>query len=141
MILNIHPNNGLAIYDQIVRQVNFAVASGALRSGELVPSVRQLARELAINPNTVARAYQQLQSQEVIEPVRGQGLQVTATALKRCRQARIQMIRERLRSVMQEAKQSRLEFDQLRDLVGRELAVVQRAQNEEKPSDARNSTG
>ena len=131
MILNIHPSNGLAIYDQIVRQVNFAVASGVLRSGELVPSVRQLARELAINPNTVARAYQQLQSQDVIEPIRGQGLQITTTAAKRCRQTRVQMIRERLRSVMQEAALSRLEFDQLRELIDQELAAVQRAQNEE----------
>ena len=53
MFLSIDPHNGLAIYDQIVRQVKFTVACGGLRKGELVPSVRELARELAINPNSL----------------------------------------------------------------------------------------
>jgi hypothetical protein len=55
VFFHIDPHNGLAIYDQIVRQVKFAVAGGVLKSGELVPSVRELARELAINPNTIAK--------------------------------------------------------------------------------------
>ena len=46
MFLNIDPRNGLAVYEQIVRQVKFAVADGVLESGELIPSVRELAREL-----------------------------------------------------------------------------------------------
>ena len=60
MFLHIEPTNGLAIYDQIVRQIKFAVAGGGLPPGEMAPSVRELARELAVNPNTVARAYNQL---------------------------------------------------------------------------------
>ena len=55
MFLSIDPHNGLAIYDQIVRQVKFAVACGALRKGELVPSVRELARELAVFREEAAR--------------------------------------------------------------------------------------
>lgn len=47
MFLQIDAHNGLAVYDQIVRQVKFAVADGALTAGELIPSVRELARELA----------------------------------------------------------------------------------------------
>ena len=57
MFFHIDPSNGLAIYSQIVRQIKFAVAGEALRPGEMVPSVRELARELAVNPNTVSRAY------------------------------------------------------------------------------------
>ncbi|MCA9144036.1 MAG: GntR family transcriptional regulator, partial [Planctomycetales bacterium] len=78
MFLNINPANGIAIYDQVVRQVKFAVAQGAVKPGNLVPSVREMARELAINPNTVARAYQQLQTDGVLEQVRGMGLEVAA---------------------------------------------------------------
>ncbi len=86
MFLNINPSNGIAIYDQVVRQVKFAVAQGAVKPGNLVPSVREMARELAINPNTVARAYQQLQTDGVLEQVRGMGLEVAADAVKhRCR--------------------------------------------------------
>ena len=80
MFIHIDPAGGLAVYDQIVRQVKFAVADGAVASGELVASVRELARELAINPNTVARAYRQLQDDGVLEPVRGRGLAVTSDA-------------------------------------------------------------
>jgi len=84
MFFQIDPSNGLAIYDQVVRQIKFAIAGGALKAGELIPSVRELARELAINPNTVARAYRCLQDEGVLEPVRGQGLAVTAGACERC---------------------------------------------------------
>ena len=68
MLYHIDPSNGLAIYEQIARQVKFAVAQGALRTGDLVPSVRELAQTLAVNPNTVARAYRDLQSDGVAPP-------------------------------------------------------------------------
>ena len=51
MFIHIDPINGLAIYEQVVRQVKFAVARGALKPGNLVPSVREMARDLTINPN------------------------------------------------------------------------------------------
>ena len=85
MFLHIQPSDGLAIYDQVVRQVKFAVASGAVRTGEFVPSVRELAKELAINPNTVSRAYRQLQDDGVLETVRGTGLAVAKGAAQLCR--------------------------------------------------------
>ncbi len=57
--------NGLPVYDQVVRQVKFAVAAKLLKEGDLIPSVRDLARELTISPNTVSRAYRQLQDDGV----------------------------------------------------------------------------
>src|SRR6476660_7089612 len=125
MFLQIDPHNGLAIYDQIVRQVKFADAGGVLRSGEMIRSVRELARELAINPNTIARAYRQLQDDGVLEPVRGTGLEVSAGAAERCRSERLKLIRSRIRQVLTEAKQSRLDFDGLRALVEKELAALE----------------
>jgi GntR family transcriptional regulator len=124
MFFTIDPSDGLAIYDQVVRQVKFAVAGGVVRVGELVPSVRELARELTINPNTVARAYRQLQADRVLEPVRGTGLAVAHGADQLCRQERVRLIRNRLRQVLFEARQSRLETGQLRSLVESELASV-----------------
>ena len=125
MFFKIDLSNGLAIYQQVARQVKFAVAGGALKAGELVPSVRELARELAINPNTVARAYRDLQAEGVLEAVRGTGLQVTAGADRRCRNERVGMIRERLQQVLLEAKQSRLGAGQLRALVENELTAIE----------------
>ncbi|HTQ38784.1 MAG TPA: GntR family transcriptional regulator [Pirellulales bacterium] len=122
MFFHIDPHNGLAIYDQIVRQLKFAVASGALKSGELIPSVRELARELAINPNTIARAYRQLQEDDVLQSVRGTGLEVATGAGERCRNERLKLIRTRLRQVLAEAKQSKLNSKDLRELVEKELS-------------------
>jgi GntR family transcriptional regulator len=126
MFLHIDPHNGLAIYDQIVRQIKFAVAGGALKSGELIPSVRELARELAINPNTIARAYRQLQDDNVLQSVRGTGLEVATGAAERCRSERLKLIRTRLRQVMTEAKQSRIDLRGLRELVEKELAAIEK---------------
>jgi GntR family transcriptional regulator len=125
IFFHIEPHNGLAIYDQIVRQLKFAVAGGVLTSGELVPSVRELARELAINPNTIARAYRQLQDDRVLEPLRGTGLEVATGAAERCRNERLKLIRTRIKQVFQEAKQSRLDVRELRELVEKELAAIE----------------
>jgi GntR family transcriptional regulator len=125
MFFSIDPRDGLAIYEQIVRQVKFAVASGAVKPGELIASVRELARELAINPNTVARAYRQLQDEGLLESLRGTGLAVAGKAVKQCRGERLALIRNRLRQVLAEAKQSRLDADELRTLIDEELAAIE----------------
>jgi GntR family transcriptional regulator len=122
MFFRIESANGLAIYEQIVRQVKFAVAGEALLAGDLVPSVRELSRDLAINPNTVARAYRELQAQGILAPLRGTGLEVTPHAARHCGQERVSLIRDRLRSVLLEARRSRLELDEIRTLIDDELA-------------------
>jgi len=124
MFFHIDPHNGLAIYDQIVRQIKFAVAGGVLRSGEMIPSVRELARDLAINPNTIARAYRQLQDDQVLEPVRGTGLEVAIGAAQRCRQERLSLIRARVRQVLSEARRSGLDADEILKLVETELKLA-----------------
>ena len=125
MFFHIDPSDGLAIYEQVVRQVKFAVACGAVQEGELVPSVRDVARTLAVNPNTVARAYRQLQSDQVLEPLRGTGLLVARGAAVRCREDRLEMIRLRLRQVLDEARRSRLTAEEIRKLVDRELLAIE----------------
>lgn len=126
MFIQIDVSNGLAIYDQVVRQVKFAIAQGTLQPGQRIPSVRELAKELAINPNTVARAYQQLQGDGVLDIVRGLGLEVSATAVKQCRVERQKLVQARLRQALVEAQQSGLTGDELRRLVDTELSVLLR---------------
>ena len=125
MFFSIDFANGLPIYEQVARQVKFAIAGGALKSGELVPSVRELAKQLAINPNTVARAYRDLQTDGVLDSVRGTGLAVAEGAQQRCCRQRVEMIRDRLQQVLTEAKQSQLDPTELRSLVERELETIQ----------------
>ena len=121
MILQIDTTSGIAIYEQVVRQLKFAVASGKLRRGELVPSVRELSKQLAINPNTVARAYRQLQDEEVLESVRGLGMQLMDGAERRCRADRKKMVSSRLKEVLLEARQSGLLRDEVRKILDKEL--------------------
>jgi GntR family transcriptional regulator len=126
MFLQIDAHNGLAVYDQIVRQIKFAVADGALAAGELIPSVREMARELAINPNTVARAYRQLQDDGVLEAVRGTGLAVAGSARRQCQHERTKLIRSRLRTVLEEAVSSGLEPQEIEQLIRAESIAARR---------------
>jgi GntR family transcriptional regulator len=126
MFFRIESANGLAIYEQIVRQVKFAVAGDALQAGDLVPSVRELSRDLAVNPNTVARAYRELQVDGILAPVRGTGLEITSHAAKHCAAERVALIRERLRSVLLEARRSRLDLHEIRSLVDEEVARLEK---------------
>src|SRR6185436_19699157 len=101
----------------IVDQVVYAVANGALAAGELIPSVRELAGKLLVNPNTVARAYQELERQGVVTARRGQGMEVTGEAPTACRAKRRQLAAGRLRAALDEALTSGMALDEVRGLV------------------------
>jgi GntR family transcriptional regulator len=117
MLMRIDASNGLPIYDQIVRQVKFAVAGGAIRPGDLVPSVREMAQQVAVNPNTVAKAYRDLQIDGVLEPLRGEGLRVTQGARKQCQVDRQRLLRDRLRGAVLECRHGGLSTDDIRKLI------------------------
>jgi GntR family transcriptional regulator len=117
MLMRIDASNGLPIYDQIVRQVKFAVAHGAFRPGDLVPSVRELALQIAVNPNTVARAYRDLQVDGVLEPLRGEGLRITKDARKQCQADRQRLLRDRLRGAILECRHGGLDSNDIRKLI------------------------
>ncbi len=128
MQLSIEPNNGIPIFEQLVRQVKFAVAEGVVMPGQLVPSVRELAKSLAINPNTVQRAYLELQNEEVIESLRGRGMAVCAGAKRRCVSDRQMLLGERLTAVVDEAIRSGLEPVRLREMFDKAIKVALRSE-------------
>jgi GntR family transcriptional regulator len=76
-IFHLRPDSGEPIYQQLIRQIKHAVATGALPAGTQLPTVRQLASDLVINPNTVARAYRELEHEGLLEGVPGRGSFVT----------------------------------------------------------------
>lgn len=121
MFFSIDASNGVPIYEQVVRQVKFAIAEEALRPGQLLPSIRALSVDLAINPNTVARAFQQLQSEGILETVRGRGLAVCEGVAERCKQVRRELITERLRSALDEALRGGLEAEAIQAIVQQQL--------------------
>ncbi|OUN01721.1 MAG: hypothetical protein BAA04_12760 [Firmicutes bacterium ZCTH02-B6] len=75
---HVNPHSGVPIYIQLEQQVKTAIAAGVLRAGDRLPTVRELALELTINPNTVARAYRELERAGFIETAPGRGTYVKA---------------------------------------------------------------
>src|SRR5262249_1198008 len=124
MLFAIQTDSPVPIYEQIIAQVTYAIASGALEPGAMIPSVRELAEKLVINANTVARAYQELEQRGVVTAKRGVGMEVTPEAPKVCREQRQTLVRDRIRQALREAASSALPPDDIRQLVEDELARV-----------------
>ena len=80
MLFRPNPSSGVPIYLQLMEQVKHAIETGALRAGEQLPGMRPLAEELVINPNTVAKAYRELEHEGVIELRQGAGAFVSGNA-------------------------------------------------------------
>ena len=78
MLLRPNPSSGVPIYLQLMEQVKHNIETGALRPGEQLPGIRPLAEELVINPNTVAKAYRELEHEGIIELRHGAGAFVSA---------------------------------------------------------------
>jgi GntR family transcriptional regulator len=113
----INPTNGVPIYRQIVEQVLALTASGLLREGDLLPSVRQVARDAAVNPMTVSKAYSRLESEGVVRRVRGQGMQVLAPSQNGTLEQRKQQFRELIEPAMHRARQLGLNRTQIREVI------------------------
>ncbi len=100
MEIRIDPDGAVPIYLQIVHAIKHLVATGRLKPGEQLPTVRELAADLRINPNTVARAYDQLNADSVISTQQGRGTFVR----ERPDQARLSLLRqEQLKAIMDKA--------------------------------------
>jgi GntR family transcriptional regulator len=105
MLLRPNPSSGVPIYLQLMEQVKHGIETGALRPGEQLPGIRPLAEELVINPNTVAKAYRELEHEGVIELRHGAGAFVASngrakktTDRLRAGQTQVDAAVERLRS-------------------------------------------
>jgi len=120
MLIDLSESDGRPIYGRIADGIKFAIAGEVLRPGELAPSVRELSKQLVVNPNTVARAYRDLQAEGLLEPVRGTGLQVASGATERCRLARLEHVRARIRAALDEARETGLGDDEIEAILREE---------------------
>ena len=83
MIFHLNHSSGIPVYLQLMDQVRHAIETGALRAGERLPTIRALAEELVINPNTVVRAYRELQHEGVVELRQGSGAYIGSSMVGR----------------------------------------------------------
>jgi len=85
MIFRLNPSSGIPLYLQLMEQVKHAVETGALREGDQLPTIRKVAEELVMNPNTVVRAYRELEHEGVLELKHGSGAYIRESAGTRAR--------------------------------------------------------
>jgi len=96
MFNTINPKSAMPIYRQIIEQIRRAVAAGQLLPGEQLPSVRELAAQLLVNPNTISRVYRDLEWEGLIETRRGQGTYISSSAASLVDSERLQIIADQL---------------------------------------------
>ena len=117
MKLHISSHDGVPIYLQIVNQVKYLVASGRLEPGEELPPIRVLAEQLLINPNTVARAYRELELAGVVTKRRTAGTYVSDTTSPLARRERLKIVTERIDALLAEARQMNINTETLIELL------------------------
>jgi GntR family transcriptional regulator len=113
MVFQLNFKSGKPVYLQMVDQVKAAAASGVVRTGEALPSIRPLAEELRVNRNTVAKAYAELERQGVIETLAGKGCFVRANHSPYTREIRVRLVTEKIDEAVVQAHHlqvSRTEF-------------------------------
>jgi GntR family transcriptional regulator len=117
MIIRVQPGLGVPIYLQIESQVKHAIAAGALKLDNALPSVRKLATELRVNPNTVARAYQNLERDGILRTVPGGGCYVSSQSPGLLKSEKLRRLRPMAMQLAVEAKQLRLARAELLQLL------------------------
>jgi GntR family transcriptional regulator len=115
--IHISPNDGVPIYLQIVNQVKYQVASGRLSPGEELPPIRVLAEQLIVNPNTVARAYRELEAAGVVVKRRTAGTYVSESGSPLARRERLRILTERADALLAEARQMNIGFEEVIELL------------------------
>jgi GntR family transcriptional regulator len=131
LFINIDPSSGLPIYIQIAQQIKTAVAMGRLQPEEPLPSVRQLAVELAVNPNTVARAYLDLEIEGVIYKRQGAGTFVSSQGVEMSKGERRRVLNELLEKALVEGVNLGISERDLRDAFEQMLEKILQARTPE----------
>jgi len=117
--IRISPQDGLPLYRQIMQQIKHLVASGRLRPGDELLPVRVLAEQLLINPNTVVRAYRELELEGVLYKRRGAGTYVAEGKSPLAKSEQRKRINELVDGLVVEAAQLNIDLDSLVDTVRR----------------------
>ena len=127
MQIHLSSSDGVPIYRQIVNQVKYLVASGRLVPGERLPPVRKLAEQLVVNPNTVARAYRELESESVVTARRGAGAFVSDDGSPLARREQSKIINDRIDALLAEASNMNVDTKMLIKLVRRRSRLIKPA--------------
>ncbi len=121
MFFKLTPTTGQPLYLQLMQQVRHAVETGALRDGEQLPGIRTLAEELVVSPNTVAKAYSELEHEGLLEMRHGSGAFVCVKRRTRSLADQVQIARRRLRDLIERLREDGLLDEEIRRAFEAEL--------------------
>lgn len=131
MQIHISANDGVPIYLQIVHQVKYLVASGRLSPGEELPPIRVLAEQLLVNPNTVARAYRELETAGVVVKRRTAGTYVSDAGSPLDQRERLRILTQRVDTLLAEARQMNVGTGEVLELIRQRDEHMQRGTRQE----------
>jgi GntR family transcriptional regulator len=126
MLFRPNSSSGVPIYLQLMEQVKHAVETGALREGDQLPGIRPLAEELVMNPNTVAKAYRELEHEGVIELRHGAGAFVTRNARAGKLADALRAAQTAVASTVERLRSRGISDEEIRRLVEAELTAPNR---------------
>jgi GntR family transcriptional regulator len=127
VFISVDASSGVPIFRQIVQQIKTAVAMGRLHAEDPLPSVRQLAVDLKVNPNTVARAYLDLEIEGVIYKRQGAGTFVATQSVKVSKNERRRVVSELIEKALVEGVNLGLDEEELREAFERVLETILQA--------------
>jgi GntR family transcriptional regulator len=132
MQIHLEAKDGVPIYLQVMQQIKYLIASGRLQPGEELPSIRTLAEQLLVNPNTIARAYRELELAGVVEKRRTAGTYVSENGSPLARKERLKLINERIDRLLVEAFQMGFDLDDVLKLVQKSQLAIDHQKQEQR---------
>lgn len=121
MFFKLTPTTGQPLYVQLMQQIRHAAETGALRDGEQLPGIRTMAEELVVSPNTVVKAYSELEHEGLLELRQGSGAFVTVKRRTRILADDIQIAHKRIRHLIERLREDGLQDDEIRRAFEAEL--------------------
>jgi GntR family transcriptional regulator len=130
MDIRVSTDDGVPIYLQIVNQIKYLAASGRLAPGDEMPPIRALAQQLLVNPNTVARAYRDLEAAGILTSRQGSGTRVSGTGSPLARRERVRIVADRVDGLLAEARQLGISLEDVIGLLRRRDQELTREKGE-----------
>lgn len=135
MQIHINTRDGVPIYLQVVNQIKYLVAAGRLTAGEELPPIRTLAEKLVVNPNTIARAYRELELGGIVEKRRTAGTYVTDQGSPLARKERLKILTDRIDQLLAESEQMGISLEEVTRLVNQRHSVMTSTRSKDPSND------
>lgn len=123
MINSIDLDSGVPVFAQIENSFLFAIASGRMKAGDRLPTVRDYAEQIGVNPNTIAKAYRDLEVMGLVNPRRGMGVFVNKGIEARCKEECRKKIIARLHEALGEAKAAGMAPEEINEVIRQSIAI------------------